>query len=117
MLMVPTMFWPLAKSRLISLRGKLRMGMEVIIPRRKEAGDESLGRFVTRRLGRECLGEDRRTARGRHPHLEPREHERNGNIPALRADGAKSGSLILGMLAALKSRPHATLSGPSRPPA
>src|SRR5512135_2881410 len=50
MLMVPTSFWPMAKSNLISWPGKLRMGMEVFVPRRKTQGDESLGSFVTRRL-------------------------------------------------------------------
>ncbi|HEX9135498.1 MAG TPA: protoporphyrinogen oxidase, partial [Nitrospirota bacterium] len=55
MLMVPTMFLPMAKSSLISWPGKLRMGMEIFIPKRKAPGDESLADFVTRRLGRECL--------------------------------------------------------------
>jgi len=55
MLMVPTMIMPLVKSRLISWPGKIRMGMELFVPGRKNDEDESLARFVTRRLGRECL--------------------------------------------------------------
>src|SRR5574341_504266 len=55
MLMVPTSFWPMAKSHLISWPGKLRMGMEIFVPKRRIPGDESLASFVTRRLGRECL--------------------------------------------------------------
>src|SRR4030067_2287069 len=55
MLMVPTMFWPLAKSRLISWPGKLRMGMDLFIPGKKTREDDGLASFVTRRLGRECL--------------------------------------------------------------
>ena len=54
-LMVPTMLMPLARSRLISLPGKIRMGMEAFIPGKRDGSDESLARFVTRRLGRECL--------------------------------------------------------------
>jgi protoporphyrinogen/coproporphyrinogen III oxidase len=55
MLMVPTMIAPLVRSSLISWPGKIRMGMELFVPKKKDAGDESLARFVTRRLGRECL--------------------------------------------------------------
>ena len=39
MLMVPTSFWPMAKSRLITWPGKLRMGMEVFVPKRKRMDD------------------------------------------------------------------------------
>ena len=31
------------------------MGLDLILPRRREKGDESLADFVTRRLGREAL--------------------------------------------------------------
>ncbi len=115
MLMVPTMFRPLAKSRLISLRGKLRMGMEVFIPRRKEAGDESLGQFVTRRLGRECLEKIAEPLVAGIHTSNPDNMSVMATFPRFVQMEQKSGSLILGMLAALKGRPHATLSGPSRP--
>ena len=55
MLMAPTMMLPFLRSRLISWRGKLRMGMELLIPRREETGDESLASFTRRRLGGEAL--------------------------------------------------------------
>jgi oxygen-dependent protoporphyrinogen oxidase len=55
MLMVPTMILPLLRSSLISFGGKMRMGMDLFIRRRKSDEDESLASFVTRRLGRECL--------------------------------------------------------------
>jgi oxygen-dependent protoporphyrinogen oxidase len=54
-LTVPTEFIPFALSPLISPLGKLRMGMDLFIPPRKEAGDESLGSFIRRRLGAEAL--------------------------------------------------------------
>ncbi|MFT4112603.1 protoporphyrinogen oxidase [Silvibacterium sp.] len=54
MLMTPTMLVPFLKSRLISWAGKLRMGLEPLIPARG-GGDESLASFVRRRLGREAL--------------------------------------------------------------
>ncbi|MBI4353108.1 MAG: protoporphyrinogen oxidase [Candidatus Omnitrophica bacterium] len=40
---------------LLSLPGKLRALLEVFVPRRKGAGDESVGDFVRRRFGREML--------------------------------------------------------------
>ena len=57
-LMVPGSFWSFAASPIMSWRGKLRMGLDVVLPRRVAAEgeeDESLAQFVTRRLGREAL--------------------------------------------------------------
>jgi len=54
-LMVPTKMIPLLTSSLLTLSGKLRMAIEPFIPKKKEKGDESLGDFVTRRLGKEAL--------------------------------------------------------------
>ncbi len=55
MLMIPTRFFPILKSDLFSLAGKLRMGLELFIPKRKSGGDESLSEFVRRRLGQEIV--------------------------------------------------------------
>lgn len=55
MLMAPTMILPFLRSRLISWRGKLRMGMEIWIPENASDEDESLASFVRRRLGEEAL--------------------------------------------------------------
>ena len=55
MLMTPTMVLPFLRSTLISWPGKLRMGMEALIPAKKSGEDESLAHFVRRRLGREAL--------------------------------------------------------------
>ena len=52
--MVPTMFWPIIKSPLLSLKGKLRMALDFLLPARKEDGDESIGELFTRRFGREA---------------------------------------------------------------
>jgi oxygen-dependent protoporphyrinogen oxidase len=65
-LMVPTRMVPFALSGLMSWRGKVRMGMDLILPRGGAATagpagqggpalDESLGDFVRRRLGKEAL--------------------------------------------------------------
>jgi oxygen-dependent protoporphyrinogen oxidase len=55
LLLAPTRLWPLAWSPLFSWSGKLRMALDLVLPRRPQSGDESLGAFVTRRLGREAL--------------------------------------------------------------
>lgn len=54
-LAVPTQFMPFALSPLISPLGKLRMGLDLFIPRRRQQGDESLASFMRRRLGQEAL--------------------------------------------------------------
>ncbi len=53
-LMAPTSIWPFLRSRILSWPGKLRAGLDVVIPR-KILDDESLGSFVRRRLGQEVL--------------------------------------------------------------
>jgi protoporphyrinogen/coproporphyrinogen III oxidase len=54
-LLAPTRVWPIVRSSLFSWRGKARMGFDLVLPRGRTAGDESLAAFVTRRLGREAL--------------------------------------------------------------
>lgn len=54
-LLAPAKFGPLATTPIFSWPGKVRMAMDLLIPRKPTAGDESLGDFVTRRLGREAL--------------------------------------------------------------
>jgi len=55
MLLAPTSLWPFVKSSLFSLGGKVRMGLDLFIPRKKSDAEESLAAFVRRRLGREAL--------------------------------------------------------------
>jgi oxygen-dependent protoporphyrinogen oxidase len=55
LLLAPTRVGPVLRSRVFSWRGKLRLALDVVLPRRTGGGDESLGRFVRRRLGREAL--------------------------------------------------------------
>lgn len=54
-LLAPTRFAPFVTSSLFSWRGKLRMALDLVLPRRVAGDDESLGSFVSRRLGREAL--------------------------------------------------------------
>ncbi len=54
-LMAPTRLWPLIRTPLFSWAGKLRMALELFLPRGGKGGDESLGSFVRRRFGQELL--------------------------------------------------------------
>ena len=60
-LLAPTAMRPFVTSSLFTLRGKLRMALDLVLPRgissmsRGSGDDESLGAFVRRRLGAEAL--------------------------------------------------------------
>lgn len=53
-MMIPTNVQAILKSHLVSWIGKARMGLDFLQPARTVNGDESLGSFVSRRLGREA---------------------------------------------------------------
>jgi oxygen-dependent protoporphyrinogen oxidase len=52
---IPTRIGPFIRTRLFSWPGKLRMGMEVFVPPRRDDADESIGAFMARRFGREAV--------------------------------------------------------------
>jgi oxygen-dependent protoporphyrinogen oxidase len=51
-MMIPTQFGPMLRTGLLSWPDKARMGLDFFLPPRPLNGDESLGGFVSRRLGR-----------------------------------------------------------------
>ncbi|GAB4581530.1 MAG: protoporphyrinogen oxidase [Anaerolineales bacterium] len=51
-MMIPTEFGPMIRTGLLSWPEKVRMGMDFLLPSAPENGDETLGTFVSRRLGR-----------------------------------------------------------------
>jgi len=53
-MMIPTNIEAILKTRLVSWFGKARMGFDFVQPAKAVNGDESLGTFVSRRLGREA---------------------------------------------------------------
>ncbi|MHB8090376.1 MAG: protoporphyrinogen oxidase [Syntrophales bacterium] len=111
MLMVPTMIMPLARSRLISWPGKIRMGMELFIPPRTDTKDESLAEFVTRRLGRECLEKIAEPLVAGIHTSNPDNMSVLATFPRFVEMERKSGSLIKGMIAAMKRMPPPNISG------
>ena len=55
MTMAPTKLWPMLTTPLLTPWGKLRCGLELLLPRRKSDEDESLADFAIRRLGKEAF--------------------------------------------------------------
>ena len=51
-MMIPTEFGPMIRTGLLSWTDKVRMGLDFLLPSAAVNGDETLGAFVTRRLGR-----------------------------------------------------------------
>ncbi|MHC5068071.1 MAG: protoporphyrinogen oxidase [Planctomycetota bacterium] len=55
-LLAPGRWWPFVWTKLVSWPAKLRMGLDLFLPRRPaDAPEESLAQFVRRRLGSEAL--------------------------------------------------------------
>ena len=54
-MMAPGSFFPFIKSPIFSLRGKLRVSLDLFISRRSDVEDESIADFVRRRLGKEAF--------------------------------------------------------------
>ncbi|MBF8257325.1 MAG: protoporphyrinogen oxidase [Anaerolineales bacterium] len=53
-MMVPSRVAPMIRTPLLSPLGKLRLALDWFLPPRREDGDESLGGFISRRLGRQA---------------------------------------------------------------
>lgn len=52
---VPTQFMPFATTSLLSVGGKLRAGLDLVMGRTENKGDQSLGAFLEKRLGKEVV--------------------------------------------------------------
>lgn len=108
-LTVPTQMGPLLRSNLISLPGKMRMAMEVFVPKGDEQEDESIGSFVRRRLGQEAVDKiaepimagifvaeaDRLSMRSTFPRFLELERQHGSLIRAMRKAPASGGSPFL----------------------
>jgi oxygen-dependent protoporphyrinogen oxidase len=52
---IPTEITPFIGTGLISPLGKARAALDLLLPKKRSTGDESLGSFIQRRMGREVL--------------------------------------------------------------
>lgn len=101
--LVPARFWPLVTSPLYSFLGKVRMGLEVFVPRRRDEADESLASFIRRRLGVEAVNIGGAMLAGIHSADAERLSMRCA-FPMYVAMEQRYGSLIKGVRAMRKTR-------------
>jgi oxygen-dependent protoporphyrinogen oxidase len=116
-LMVPTRIVPFALSGLMSWPGKVRMGMDLVLPRGGAAkaaattadptSDESLASFVRRRLGREALDRIAEPIVAGIHAGDPEQMSVRATFPMFLDMERDHRSLILGMLKRRKARQKA----------
>lgn len=109
-LAIPTKMWPFVRSDVFSWPGKIRMGLDAVIPPRRGEGDESIASFMRRRLGEEALrllGEP--LLAGIHAG-DPEQLSISATFPRFVEMERKHGSLLRAMLAAKKAAPAAGAS-------
>jgi protoporphyrinogen/coproporphyrinogen III oxidase len=105
LLAVPTKVMPFVKSRLFSWPGKLRMGLDLVLPARSGDEDESIASFLRRRFGQEAvdrLGEP--LLAGIHAG-DPERLSILATFPRFRELEKAHGSLVRGARAAARGRP------------
>ncbi len=106
-LAVPTKFWPLMSSPLFSKLGVLRMGLDLILPRRKaDADDESISSFLKRRLGQESVELFGEPLLASIYSGDPSQLSMRATFPQLLALEKNHGSLVMGTLAARAKAPR-----------
>ena len=103
-LMVPTKFMPFVTTRLFSWPGKIRMGLDLFLPRRRGNSDESLASFVRRRLGTEALEHMAQPLMSGIYASDPEQMSLNASFPMFAQVEKKYRSLVLGMLAQKRKR-------------
>ncbi|MBY0356416.1 MAG: protoporphyrinogen oxidase [Candidatus Obscuribacterales bacterium] len=103
-LLAPTEFLPFAKTKLLSLKGKLRMAWDLFLPKNKEQKDESLAQFVRRRFGQEALERIAQPLIGGIYTADPEKLSLKSTMPRFIKLEQKYGSIIHGLLAQKKNK-------------
>jgi oxygen-dependent protoporphyrinogen oxidase len=93
-LMAPSRIAPLITTPILSFRGKLRMLLDLVLPRKTDDTDESLAAFVKRRLGREVLDRLVQPLVGGIYTADPAELSLKATLPQFPAMEREYGSLI-----------------------
>lgn len=112
-LLAPSRFGPLARTPIFSWPGKLRMGLDLFLPRRREESDESLGGFVLRRLGREALERLAEPMIGGIYGADPMRLSIQATLPRFRDMEREHGSVIRAMWARSRNAASAAKQGVS----
>ena len=111
-LMAPGSWRSLLTTPILSWRGKLRMALDLVVPRRTATDDESLAQFVTRRLGREALERMAQPMIGGIYTADPQHLSMQATMPQFVEMEQRHGSLIRAMLQKQRSTVPAGTSGP-----
>jgi oxygen-dependent protoporphyrinogen oxidase len=104
MLMAPTDLVALARSPVFSWPGKLRMALDLVLPRGPDRPDESLADFVRRRLGQEALERVAEPLAGGIYSADPERLSLAATMPRFREVERTHRSLVLGLRAAAAAR-------------
>lgn len=123
MMFAPTKFVPFATTGLFSWPGKVRMGMDLLIPRRERWAegetaadhDETLRSFVERRMGRECLDRLAEPLVGGVHASDPDTMSLAATFPRLLQMEQDYGGMIKGFVAAGKKVAEMRRKYPSKP--
>ncbi len=97
-LMIPTQFMPFVLTPLFSWPGKVRMGLDLVLPGKADDSDESLASFVRRRMGREALRKMAEPMLAGIYASDPETMSIKSTFPMFFETEQKYRSLILGML-------------------
>ncbi|HEU4369820.1 MAG TPA: protoporphyrinogen oxidase [Methylomirabilota bacterium] len=109
-LLAPTALRPFATSPLFSLPGKLRMALDLVLPR-GGGDDESLGAFVRRRLGVEALERVAQPLVAGIYTADPDDLSLTATMPRFVELERRERSIILGLRRALRRTPLPGTSG------
>ncbi len=114
-LMIPGRLTPFLFSPLVSPIGKVRMGLDLLIPRKDSPEDESIASFVRRRLGEEALQKFAEPILAGIFAGDAEKLSLYATFPQFASLEKSSGSLILGMwtrrrAAAKKGKPKSNLT-------
>ncbi|NBI28784.1 protoporphyrinogen oxidase [Chengkuizengella marina] len=102
---IPTKMAPFMKTGLISFPGKLRAGMDLFLPRRSSSSDETLGGFLSRRLGKQVAENIAEPLLSGIYAGNPNKLSLKATFPQFRGIEQKYRSLILGMVNSRKQTP------------
>jgi len=103
---------PMARTRLLSVPGKLRAAMDLVLPARRATGDESLASFVRRRLGTEVLDRIAEPLVAGIHAGDPERLSMESLMPQFVAHEREHGSVIRGLRASAVPRPPTDPSVP-----
>ncbi len=98
----PSDVWGMARSPILSWSGKLRAGLDLVLPRGPAQEDESLARFVKRRYGAEMLERLAQPMAGGIYGADPRRLSLRATMPRFLDVEQESRSVTLGLMRQVK---------------